>query len=225
MKEEPEKNKRKTKKISVKTIILAMLATAALFGIAALDMMKEVQEHPPEEVALYMEQCIGLPVTVQYDYMQGFSDSRYSGQIPYYGHAVLDDGATISFLIGLDRAFPFFEGGLYSTFEEEMIEHYAGQYGIKSTTDSYWNVLQIEKTDIEGEDSSLKKLLDVLGETSYIQHAGQELELRIEAAGGHTESITLNADTPLDYEALKQDLEKGIEWYERMNDSLSNMDR
>lgn len=214
--EEPKKSKRKAKKVSVKTVILAMLVVAASFGIAVWDMMEEVREHPPEEVALYMEQCIGLPVTVQYDYERGFSDSRYAGQIPYYGQTVLDDGTALTFRIGLDRAFPFFEGGLYSTFEEKMIEHYAGQYGIKSTADSYWNILRIEKTDIEGEEPALGKLLDALWETSYIQYAGQELELRIEITGSHTESITLKAEEPVDFETLRQDLKKGFEWYERV---------
>lgn len=215
-KEEPEKSKPKTKKVSVKTIILAILVLAAVSGIAVWDMMKEVREHPPEEIAMYMEQCVGLPVTVQYDYERGFADSHYAGQIPYFGQAVLDDGTQIAFRIGLDRAFPYLEGGLYSTFEEEMVEHYAGQYGIRSRTDSYWSVLQIEKTDIEGENPALKELLDVLRETSYIQHAGQELELRIEISGSHTESITLNAQEPVDYETLRQNLKKGFEWYERV---------
>lgn len=213
-KKEREKTK---KKISLKTILLAVLVTAALFGIAAWDMLKEVREHPPEEIALYMEQCIGLPVSVQYDYERGFTDSRYAGQIPYYGQAVLDDGAGISFRIGLDRAFPFLEGGLYSTFEEEMLAHYAGQYGIRSETDSYRNLLQIEKSDIEGEEPSLQMLLDVLWETSYIQKAGQELELYIAVLdGSNTDTITLTAEESVDYETLRQELEKTFEWYERI---------
>jgi len=200
-----EKETRKKKKPILLYILISFCVLTLAFLINIKDMRKEKQEHPPEEIALYLEQCFGLPCKVSYNEVSAFSDSRYAGQIPYVGETVLEDGTTLVFSVGLDRAFPYLDGGLYTDFEEEMLSHYASVYGIRCDTIPYYFTLQPTKEQIEGEEAALKKFLDTVMDCSYIQN-GQEIELEITLENGWGESVTLKSDSPLDYEALSAKL-------------------
>lgn len=201
------KRKKKTEKRTpqIVYIAIAILVLALFFLVNLKEMRSEEEEHPPEEIALYLEQCFGLQFHVTYNEAAAFSDSRYAGQIPYVAETVLEDGSTLTFSVGLDRAYPYMEGGLYTDFEEEMVSHYASSYGIFCKTDTYYTSLYPTREQIEGEDSALKKFLDTLMACSYIQ-SGQEIELYIYPTDNWNEDVKLNRDTTINYQELSDKL-------------------
>lgn len=199
------KTKKKKKKPVLVYTLIALLVLVLAFLINLKEMQEEKQEHPPEEIALYLEQCFGLQFKVTYNEFSAFSDSRYAGQIPYVAETVLEDGSTLTFSVGLDRAYPYMEGGLYTDFEEELLAHYASVYGIVCETDPYNSTLHPTREQIEGEEPALKKFLDTLMAGSYIQ-SGQEINLDIALADSWSKSITLRRDTPIDYTELSKKL-------------------
>lgn len=206
------KENRKKKKPVFLYILLAFFMLTLAFLINVKEMREEKQEHPPEEIALYLEQCIGLPCKVSYNEFSAFLDSKYAGQIPYVAETVLEDGTTLVFSVGLDRAFPYMDGGLYTDFEEEMLSHYASVYGIKCDTVSYYFTLQPTKEQIEGEEAALKKFLETIMDCSYIQN-GQEINLEITLENGWDKSVTLRSDSPIDYETLSAKLlDLSVRW-------------
>lgn len=200
-----EVQKKKKKRSKPIDILIAILLFGLLCMINLKEMRDEKREHPPEEIALYLEQCWGLPVTVSYNTFSSFADSRYAGQIPYIAETVLEDGSALRFYVGLDRAYPYMEGGLYTDFEEEMLSHYASVYGIASKADRYCFALYPAREQTEGEEPALKRLLDTLMASSYIQ-CGQEIELYIYPTESWNETVTLKWEEPIDYDALSKKL-------------------
>lgn len=194
-------------------VLLALLILGLVFLIQLKEMRDEEHEHPPEEIALYLEQCFGLRFHVTYNSVSAFSDSQYAGQIPYTAETVLEDGSTLVFSVGLDRAYPYMEGGLYTDFEEKMLSHYAAAYDISCNTDTYYCSLYPTREQIEGEAPALKQFLDTLMSGSYIR-SGQEIKLYIYPTENWNEDVTLNRDAPLDYEELSKKLITLLERFE-----------
>ncbi len=186
-------------------ILIAFFVLALFFLIRLKEMKEELQEHPPEEIALYLEQCFGLPCKVTYNDFSAFSDSIYSGKIPYIGEAVLEDGSTLTFSIGLDRAFPYLEGGLYTNFEKELLSHYASVCGIAYEAVPYYFTLEPTPAQIGEVEPALKSFLELVMDSSYIQN-GLEISIDIKPEAGGRKSITLNRESPVDYEALSKEL-------------------
>ena len=186
-------------------VLIAILILGLVYLIECKEMLDEEREHPPEEIALYLEQCFGLQFSVTYNTVSAFSDSRYAGQIPYTAVTVLEDGSSLTFSVGLDRSYPYMEGGLYTDFEEEMLSHYASSYGIVCDTDTYYTSLYPTREQIEGEEPVLKQFLDALMAGSYIQ-SGQEIELYIYPTESWNENVKLNRDEPINYTELSNKL-------------------
>lgn len=199
------KTRKKKKKPVLAYTLIALLVLVLLILINVKEMQEEKKEHPPEEIALYLEQCFGFQFNVTYNAFSAFSDSRYAGQIPYVAETVLEDGSTLTFSVGLDRAYPYMEGGLYTDFEEELLEHYASVYGIVCETDIYGSTLYPTREQIEGKEPTLKKYLDTLMAGSYIQ-SGQVINLDISLENSFGESITLSREISIDYTELSEKL-------------------
>ncbi|MBQ9983479.1 MAG: hypothetical protein IJP29_02710 [Lachnospiraceae bacterium] len=196
----------------MKDIIIIVVVVGLFFGGAIASIIFEevraFQSQDVKEMELYLEEIFYDDFDVEFHWVEYFRKYLGENQMPYLVEATMDDGSKVVFT-AFWRKGGTLEYGVETTYEYNLIDHYAYKYGMNcdSLGGEYFTV-EVSKEHMEGDNSQLHQFLSDLENTNYY-YAGQTFYLYLEPIDGTGTShrMELNWENPLDYEAVMKDLQ------------------
>ncbi len=207
MKENPPKKK---KPLMGKNEIIILVVSMLIFGPVVIsviyDEVKAFYEQDEQDLEEFLEDVFYDDFTVDFDWPLYFSQYLGEDDMPYDVEVKLQDGETLWFLALWSKDYDL-EYGVETTYEYELVKHYAAKYGMDVGTSGGYCEIMVSTSDMEGDNPELYQFLTDLEETNYY-YAGQTFLLYLNPleSTGTSHYMQLDWENPLDYEEVLRDL-------------------